>query len=134
MAYWLLKTEPGTYSFAQLQKEGITRWDGISSNAALKNIRSMKKGDLAFIYHSGDEKAIQGLAEIISDPYPDPKESDPKLVAVDIKAKRSFSKKVSLSELKKRKEFASFDLVRIPRLSVMPVSDSLAAILLELTK
>lgn len=123
MAYWLLKTEPSTYSFENLLRERKARWDGVSNNLALKHLRAMKKGDLAFIYHSGDEKAVVGIAEIASAPYPDPKQDDPRLVVVDLKPSEKLSRSVTLSEIKKDKAFASFELVRMSRLSVMPVSE-----------
>lgn len=129
---WLLKTEPSTYSFADLEREGKAVWDGVSSNAALKNIRAMQKGDLALIYHSGDEKAVIGLAEITSAPYPDPKLNDPKLVVFDLKPKKRLPKPVPLAAIKKQKSLESFDLVRIPRLSVMPVTEKQWEMLLKL--
>lgn len=122
MAYWLLKTEPGTYSFMDLKRDGTTRWDGVKNNLALKHLRSMKKGDQAFIYHSGDEKAVIGIARIEGIPYPDPKKKDEKIVVVDLKAASALDRAVLLSEIKSIKSCASFELVRIPRLSVMPVS------------
>jgi len=121
--YWLLKTEPSVYSFDNLQKDGKTIWDGVSSNAALKNIRAMQKGDPAIIYHSGDEKAMVGLAEIASAPFADPKQNDPKLVVVEIKAGRRLPRAVPLAEIKAEKSLADFALVRIPRLSVLPVNE-----------
>src|SRR5947208_84794 len=87
MAYWLLKTEPTVYSYSNLETDKKTVWDGVTNNLALKHIRSMRKGDLAFIYHTGDEKSLIGIAEVASDPYPDPKEKDPRLAVVEIKAK-----------------------------------------------
>ncbi len=129
---WLLKTEPSTYSFADLEREGKAVWDGVSSNAALKNIRAMKKGDLALIYHSGDEKAIIGLAEITSGPYPDPKQNDPKLVVFDLKPKKRLPRPVPLAEIKKQKSLVNFDLVRIPRLSVMPVTEKQWEVLMKM--
>ena len=122
MGYWLLKTEPSTYSYADLERSKRACWDGVTNNLALKHIRSMEKGDLAFIYHTGDEKSIVGIAEITSAPYPDPKANDPKIVVVDIKPKQRLKNPVALSAVKARKEFADFALVRIGRLSVMPVS------------
>ena len=120
--YWLLKTEPSTYSFADLEREGKTVWDGVTNALALKHLRSMKKGDLSFIYHTGDEKQIVGIAGVVSDPYPSPKERNPKLVVVDLKPQGRLPRVVTLAEIKARKEFADFELVRIGRLSVMPVS------------
>jgi predicted RNA-binding protein with PUA-like domain len=121
--YWLLKTEPSVYSFDKLLSDGTTVWDGVSSNAALKHMRGMKKGDRAIIYHSGDEKAVIGLAEIASDPFADPRQRDPKLVVVEVKAGRHLPHAVPLSEIKAEKSMADFSLVRIPRLSVMPVNE-----------
>jgi len=121
--YWLLKTEPSTYSFADLEREKRAVWDGVANALALKHLRSMKRGDLAFIYHTGDEKQIVGIAEVTSDSYPDPKENDPKLVVVDLKSRERLSRPVTLAEIKARKEFQDFELVRMGRLSVMPVSD-----------
>ncbi|MBM2846729.1 MAG: hypothetical protein HW407_2041 [Bacteroidetes bacterium] len=122
MAYWLLKSEPGVYAFADLVRDKKTTWDGVTNNLALKHIRAMAKGDLAFIYHSGDEKSVVGIAEVVSEPYPDPKAGDPKIVVVDLKAKDALARPVSLADIKAKKEFADFALVRISRLSVMPVT------------
>ena len=132
MKYWLLKTEPSTYSFADLVDDGATRWDGITNSLALKHLRSMAKGDLALIYHSGNEKAIVGVAVISREPYPDPKVCDPKIVVVDVRAKEGVEKSIPLAEIKSRKEFASFDLVRISRLSVMPVKPKLWTLLMHM--
>ncbi len=122
MPYWLLKTEPSTYSFDDLVREKKAVWDGVTNPVALKNMRGMQKGDLAFIYHTGDEKAIVGIAEVTSAPYADPKQNDPKLVVVELKPKERVDTPVTLASVKAKKEFADFALVRIGRLSVMPVS------------
>jgi predicted RNA-binding protein with PUA-like domain len=129
---WLLKTEPAVYSFADLERDGQAVWNGVSSNAALKNIRAMKKGDLALIYHSGEEKALIGLATVTSDPYSDPKQNDPKLVVFDLKPKKRLPRPVTLAEIKKQKSLADFALVRIPRLSVMPVTAKQWEILMKM--
>ena len=134
MAYWLLKTEPGVYSFADLRRDGTTRWDGVTNNLALKHLRAMTKGDHAFIYHSGDEKAIVGIAQLQSDPYPDPKKKEENIVVVDLKAESSLDRPVSLREIKSVKSFASFELVRLPRLSVMPVSAVMWKMLVKRSK
>ncbi len=134
MAYWLLKTEPTAYSYADLERDEKTTWDGVSNNLALKHIRAMHKGDLALIYHSGDEKAIVGIAEVVSDPYPDPKLQDDKRVVVDLKPKKRLSRPVPLAAVKAKKELARFELVRMPRLSVMPVSRELWHTLLAMAK
>jgi len=123
MARWLLKTEPDCYAWDQLVKDKKTTWDGIANAAALKNIRSMKKGDLAFIYHTGDERAVVGVAEIVSNPYPDPNESDEKLVVIDLKPKKKLPSPVTLSDIKADPAFQGWDLLRIGRLSVVPVPD-----------
>lgn len=122
MAYWILKTEPSTYSFADLQREGRTVWDGVANNTALIHIRSMQPGDEALIYHSGDERRAVGLARIASAPYADPKLDDPKRVVVDVEIGRSLAQPVSLATIKADPFFAQLGLVRLPRLSVVPVS------------
>ncbi len=120
--YWLLKTEPSDYSYADLKRDGTTVWDGVSNNLALKHLRNIKAGDLAFLYHTGKERALVGIAEVISDPYPDPKKSDAKLAVVDVKAREELPQSVSLTEVKAESEFSDFLLVRLSRLSVMPVT------------
>jgi predicted RNA-binding protein with PUA-like domain len=125
MAKWLLKTEPDCYAWAQLVKDRKTAWDGVSNAAALKHIRSMKKGDLALIYHTGDERAAVGVAEVVSNPYPDPKADDEKLAVVDVKPKKALGQPVSLADIKADPAFAGWDLLRIGRLSVVPVPDAM---------
>ena len=120
-----MKTEPSEFSYSDLEREKRGVWDGVTNNTALIHIRAMRKGDRALIYHSGGEKSLVGLAEIVSDPYPDPKVGDPKVVVVDIAPAGRLSRPVPLGAVKKEKEFASFDLVRISRLSVMPVPPAL---------
>jgi predicted RNA-binding protein with PUA-like domain len=132
--YWLLKTEPGTYSFEDLEREGRAVWDGVTNNLALKHIRGMKKGDQAFIYHTGDEKSVVGLAEVVSDPYPDPKSSDTRLAVVDLQAGRKLPKPVSLSEIKSKPAFADFPLVLLPRLSVVPVTEAQWRLLMDMSE
>jgi len=123
MSYWLFKSDPETYGLPELESDKKTVWDGVSNNLALKHLRSAKKGDSVFIYHTGDEKAIVGIAEITKEAYPDPKQKDPRLVVVEIKFVKRLAKPVTLADVKSRKEFADFPLVRMPRLSVMPVTD-----------
>jgi len=120
--YWLLKTEPSDYSYADLNRDGKTVWDGVSNNLALKHLRNIKAGDWAFLYHTGKERALVGIAEVISDPYPDPKKSNVKLVVVDVKAREELPQSVSLADVKADSEFSDFLLVRLSRLSVMPVT------------
>ncbi len=122
MNYYLLKTEPTEYSFDDLMKDGKAVWSGVSAAPALIHLRAMKKGDRAFIYHTGKEKQIVGTAAIVAGPYPDPNESDPKLVVVEIKAEQRLLHPVPLSLIKSTKALASMPLVRIGRLSVQPVT------------
>src|SRR5690348_17870717 len=111
MAYWLLKTEPDCYSFADLLRDKRTAWDGVTNALALKHIRSMQKGDAALIYHTGDERAAVGIADVVSAPYADPKEADEKLVVVDLKPKKKLDRPVSLSNIKADKTFEGWDLL-----------------------
>jgi len=122
---WLMKTEPGVYSFDNLMEDGKTVWDGVSNPLALKHLRSMKKGDSVLIYHSGKERAIVGVAEVLSNPYPDPAKNNPRLVVVELKGKSKLKKPVSLERIKRSKEFIGFELIKLPRLSVMPVPTGL---------
>lgn len=121
MSYWILKTDTDVYPFDQLERDGNTVWDGVTNALALKHIRSMAKDDLALIYHSGEGKELVGLARIASEPYPDPKRGDPKLVVVDIAADRRLPKPIHLSTVKSDPRFADLGLVRMSRLSVIPV-------------
>ena len=123
MAYWLFKQEPSAYSYSRLEQDGKTAWDGVSNNLALKHLRSVKKGDRALFYHTGDEKQAVGIMEVVSDPYPDPK--DKKLVIVDVRPAARLAKPVTLEAIKQDPAFADWELVRISRLSVMPVPDRL---------
>lgn len=119
---WLFKTEPNEYSYSDLEQEKKTVWDGVGNNLALKNLREVRLGDEVLIYHSADEKAIVGIAEAVSDAYPDPNEVDEKVVVVNLKPKRRLARPLTLAEIKAIDELSDFDLVRLPRLSVMPVS------------
>jgi predicted RNA-binding protein with PUA-like domain len=120
---WLFKEEPTHYSFDQLVEDGSARWDGVENNAALKNLRSVKKGDEIFFYHTGDEKQVVGLMKATSDGYPDPNDKEGRLTVVDVKPVRKLRRPVTLAEMKSSPKFAGFDLLRIPRLSVMPVPE-----------
>jgi predicted RNA-binding protein with PUA-like domain len=123
-AKWLLKSDPDHYSFSDLERDGQTVWDGISNNLALKNLRNVCRGDSIMVYHTGDERAVMGLAEAASDPYPDPQQKDARLVVIDLRAKEKLSRPVTLDEIKKSSALRNFDLVRMPRLSVMSVSEA----------
>jgi predicted RNA-binding protein with PUA-like domain len=131
-AYWILKTEPGTYSLDDLKRERRTRWDGVTNPVALKHLRSMRAGDQAFIYHTGDEKAIVGLARVASDGYPDP--ANPKLAMVDLEFRQPVVAPVSLAAIKADPAFQDLALVRQGRLSVVPVPESLWRRLLAMAK
>jgi predicted RNA-binding protein with PUA-like domain len=131
---WLFKTEPSAYSFATLQKEGRTTWDGVKNPLALKNLAKVRRGDSVFVYHTGDEKAVVGLARAVSEAYADPKKKDTKLLVVDLEADRALAAPVTLAAIKASARFSGFDLVRLPRLSVMPVSEEQAAEILRMAR
>jgi predicted RNA-binding protein with PUA-like domain len=134
MARWLLKTEPDSYAWDDLVRDKKTTWDGVTNALALKHIRNMKKGDLALVYHTGGERAAVGIAEVASAPYPDPKAGDEKLVVVDLKPKKKLTNPVTLDVIKADRAFAGWDLLRISRLSVMPVPDAMWERIEELSK
>ena len=124
MNYWLAKQEPSGprgYNILQLQKDKKTMWDGVHNNLALKHIRNMKKGDLVFFYHTGDERQVVGIMSVTSNPYPNPEEENKRFVVVDVKFKKLFKAPVTLDMIKKHKKFKDWELLRISRLSVMPV-------------
>jgi predicted RNA-binding protein with PUA-like domain len=122
MALWLLKTEPSTYSWDDLVRQGRAVWDGVKNPFALNNLKAMQPGDNAFIYHTGGEKAVIGIAKVVSGAYPDPKARDPKLVVVDLEPLKKLPRPVTLAEIKADRFFQDWALVRVPRLSVMPVT------------
>jgi predicted RNA-binding protein with PUA-like domain len=129
---WLLKTEPTTYSYDQLEKEGRTTWDGVRNNLALAHLRTMKAGDRVLIYHTGAEKAVIGLAKVAKAAYPDPQLHDPKLVVVDVVPERRLERPVTLAEVKAEASLKDLALVRMGRLSVMPVTPAQWKRLLEM--
>jgi predicted RNA-binding protein with PUA-like domain len=133
--HWLVKTEPESYSFAQLQKDKTTAWTGVRNFTARNNLRAMAKGDEIFIYHSVSDKAIAGLATVVKTAYPDPTvEPDEKggWVCVDLKAGKAFPKPVTLEAIKAHPTLKEMQLVRQSRLSVAPVGESEAAELRKL--
>jgi predicted RNA-binding protein with PUA-like domain len=134
MAYWILKTEPSTYSFDDLVRDRRTVWDGVANAQALINLRQMQPGDEALIYHSGDERAVVGFARIVSAAYPDPKLDDPKRVVVDVEAGRRVDRLLTLATIKAEPVLADLALVRQGRLSVVPVSDQHWQGLMELVE
>ncbi len=119
---WLLKTEPSMYGYGDLERDAKAVWDGVTNPVALKNLKAMKVGDRAVVYHTGDEKAAVGIAEVTRAAYPDPKAGDPGLVVVDIKPVGRLPRPVGLGEIKAMKTFAQSPLVRQGRLSVVPLT------------
>ena len=122
MAYWLMKSEPFKYSWDQLVQDKSTFWDGVRNYGARNNLRAMKKGDLAFFYHSNEGVEIVGIVKIIKESYPDPTSDDPNWVVVDLKPHQKLKKPVSLAAIKSEKKLANMALVRLGRLSVQPVT------------
>ncbi len=123
MAYWLLKSEPSSYSWTQLVADGRTRWDGVRNAQALNNLRAMKPGDHAFFYHSNEGKDIVGVAEVVEPFYPDPADKTGRLGMIDIAPVMPAAKPVTLAAMKANPELAGMSLLRQSRLSVCPVGD-----------
>jgi predicted RNA-binding protein with PUA-like domain len=119
---WLLKTEPGAYAYDDLEREGRALWDGVKNPAAQRNLREMKAGDRVLVYHTGDEKAVVGEAEVVREAYPDPKYPTGKLVVVDLEPRGRLARRVTLAEIKEIAAFAESPLVRQGRLSVVPLT------------
>ena len=132
MAYWLVKSEPGAWSWDDHVRDGVAEWDGVRSHQAANNMKAMRIGDRAFFYHSVDERCIVGVLEVVKEYYPDP--TDPKGVfgMVDFKAIVPVAKPVSLAEIKAEPRLADMALVRQSRLSVMPVADDEWRLLCEM--
>lgn len=122
MAYWLLKTEPSSYSFADLVEQKQTRWDGVENPVALRNLRAAAVGDRGVVYHTGDEKAAVGEFEVAKAAYPDPKNE--KLMVIDLRAGKPLPEPVSLAIIKRDPLFADSPLVRQGRLSVVPLTEA----------
>lgn len=127
--YYLLKTEPNDYNIAQLERDLTCVWDGVENALALKHLRTIQPGNRCFIYHTGKEKQIVGLAEAISDPY-----QVKGAWVIDLKFIERYTQTLSLAQMKADKAFEKFDLLRLPRLSVMPVPDLLAQAILKHVK
>lgn len=119
---WLLKTEPSTYSFDQLLADGHTTWDGVRNALALQHLRQMKRGDRVLVYHSGASKAVVGQAKVTRTAYPDPSQADPRLVVVDLAPAGRLPAPVPLATIKRDPALGDLALVRLSRLSVMPVT------------
>jgi predicted RNA-binding protein with PUA-like domain len=120
---WLFKEEPENYSYDELARDGKTSWTGVRNPVAQRNLRSVKKGDKIFFYHTGKEKAVVGICRAAGDAYPDPGDKSGKLYAVDVEPVKKLPSPVTLAAVKADKRFADFPLTRVPRLSVMAVPD-----------
>jgi predicted RNA-binding protein with PUA-like domain len=118
---WLFKEEPSNYSYDDLARDGRTSWTGVRNPVAQRHLRSVKKGDKIFFYHTGDEKSVVGICRAAGNAYPDPADITGKLYAVDVEPVKKLKTPVSLAAVKSDRRFANFPLTRIPRLSVMPV-------------
>lgn len=123
MAYWLIKSEPFKYSWEQFEKDGKTFWEGVRNYGARNNLRSMKKGDLAFWYHSNEGMEIVGIAEVVKESYQDPTTDNPAWLVVDFKPYKKLKKAVTLSTIKNDPRLQQMDLVRLGRLSVQTVKE-----------
>jgi predicted RNA-binding protein with PUA-like domain len=121
-AGWLFKEEPNHYSFADLERDGTTFWEGVTNNLAKQNLRKVHPGDRVLYYHTGKERAIVGEMVVLSDPLPDPSSDAPKAVGVRVRAVRRLRVPVTLERIKKEPSLAAWELVRLPRLSVLPVT------------
>ena len=134
MAYWLLKTEPEVYSWDQLMTDKETSWDGVRNYQARNHLREMKSGDRVFIYHTGDDKEIRGVAEVAKDAYPDPSATEGEWVSVGIRALASVGRPIGLEEIRNTHGLAVMPLVTQARLSVQPVTESQWQDILKYTK
>ncbi len=123
MAYWLFKSEPGAWSWEDQQRDGTAEWDGVRNHQACNNMKAMKIGDLAFFYHSVNEKQIVGIVEVVKEYYPDPSDESARFGMVDVKAVKPVNRPVTLAEVKAEPRLENLALVRQSRLSVVPVSD-----------
>ena len=133
MSYWLVKSEPSTYSWEQYEKEKQTCWSGVRNYAARLHLRNMKKGDEVFFYHSNEGTEIVGIAKVLKEAYQDPTTTDDRWIAVDLTPHKKLKSPVTLDIIKKDKRLASMALVRIGRLSCQPVSDDEWKVVMELT-
>jgi predicted RNA-binding protein with PUA-like domain len=134
MNYWLVKTEPSTYSWEQFEKDGGTRWDGVRNFAARLHLRAMKKGDQVLWYHSNEGKDIVGIAKVAKEHYPDPTAKEGDWSAVDLKPFKKLKRSVTLDAVKADKRLKNMALVRIGRLSVQPVSSDEFDVIMELSE
>ena len=123
MAYWLIKTEPGTWSWDDQMRDGVAEWDGVRNHQAALNLKAMKTGDRAFFYHSVNEKQVVGIVEVVREYYPDPSDESGRFGMVDFKAVKPIARPVTLAEIKAEPRLEGIALVRQSRLSVMPIED-----------
>ena len=132
MEHWLMKSEPGTYSWADLERDGATEWDGVRNAAARLHLKAMRAGDEAFFYHSGEERAVVGMMRVTREAAPDPK--DPAWVSVRVEPARALARPVTLKQIKADPRLAKMELVRQSRLSVSPVREEEWAAVLEMSR
>jgi predicted RNA-binding protein with PUA-like domain len=121
-SHWLVKSDPDTYGWAEIEKDGTTRWDGVRNFQARNHLRAMKSGERVLFYHSGEERAVVGIAEVVKEAYPDPTEASGEFSAVDLRAVKALPRPVSLGDIKKSAPLKNMLLLRQSRLSVMPVT------------
>jgi predicted RNA-binding protein with PUA-like domain len=133
-ALWLLKSEPADYSYDDLEREGRAVWDGVKNPVALKHMRQARAGDKAFFYHTGKQKAIVGIARVETEAYPDPDQADERLVVFEVSPQERLAQPVTLSRIKSEARFQGWELVRMPRLSVMPVPNGAWKRILEMSR
>ena len=124
MAHWLVKSEPGTWSWDDHVRDGVAEWDGVRNYQAANNLKAMKTGDLAFFYHSVNEKQVVGIVEVVKEYYPDPSDASGRFGMVDVKAVKPFTRPVTLADIKAEPRLAELALVRQSRLSVLPVAEA----------
>ena len=132
MGYWLLKSEPDDYSFDDLKAQEQDLWDGVKNFKALRNMSGMRRGDHFFFYHTGKERAIVGTGEVVSDPFPDPEQNNPRRLVIEVRAGERLTRPVTLKEIKADERFGGWELVHLPRLSVVPVSEPHWRMVLEI--
>lgn len=132
MAHWLIKSEPSNYGWDDLVRDGRTIWDGVRNHSAANNLRTMKRGDLVFFYHSNVGKEIVGIAEIVREHYPDPKDATERFAAVDVAPVAPLARPVTLTRIKADEALAGIELLRQSRLSVVPICDNEWARIMEL--
>ena len=134
ISYWLLKSEPSTWSWEDQVQADIDMWDGVRNYQARNNLKSMKKKDLCFFYHSVSEKLIVGIVEVVKEHYPDPTDKTGRFVATDVKAKKKLKNPVSLDQIKSNPKLSNISLIKQSRLSVMPITKNEWDIILKISE